>query len=168
MANLSKKSSPESLWNLLERVLYFICITCLHMKFLLPRWPQLMQFVQFGLVGISNTLISYVVYLIGIACGMNYLPANILGFFVSILNSFYWNNKYVFAPGAGEHRSLIQSFVKTFLAYAGTGLVLNNILLVLQIHYLHVPQVIAPLINLVITIPLNFVLNKLWAFSKKQ
>ena len=126
-----------------------------------------MQFIQFGLVGISNTLVSYVVYLIGIACGMNYLWANILGFFISIINSFYWNNKYVFAQKDGETRSLVQSFIKTLLAYIGTGLILNNILLVLQVKYLHISQIVAPLVNLVITIPLNFLLNKLWAFAKK-
>ena len=61
--------------------------------------PSLIQFVKFGIVGLSNTLISYVVYVAGVRFGMHYLLASILGFVISVLNSFYWNNKYVFEIG---------------------------------------------------------------------
>ena len=123
------------------------------------------QFIKFGLVGVSNTAISYVVYMLGIQLGMHYLLASIAGFIISIMNSFYWNNRYVFRKEEGEQRSLVKAFIKTFLAYAGTGLVLNNILLVLQVSILRIPEWLAPLLNLIITIPLNFVLNKIWAFK---
>lgn len=123
------------------------------------------QFIKFGLVGVSNTAISYVVYMLGIQLGMHYLLASIAGFIISIMNSFYWNNRYVFRKEEGEQRSLVKAFIKTFLAYAGTGLVLNNILLILQVSILRIPEWLAPLLNLIITIPLNFVLNKIWAFK---
>lgn len=123
------------------------------------------QFIKFGLVGVSNTIISYIVYIIGIRLGWHYLLASIAGFIISVINSFYWNNRYVFRKEDGEQRSIVKAFIKTFLAYAGTGLVLNNVLLVLQVSILQVPKWLAPLLNLTITIPLNFVLNKIWAFK---
>lgn len=131
------------------------------------QWQAFWQFVQFGIVGLSNTLISYVVYLLGIGLGMHYLLASVLGFLVSVQNAFYWNNKYVFQAGEGEQRVWWRAWIKTFLSYASTGLVLANILLVIWVDLLHIPESLGPVINLMITIPLNFLLNKLWAFREK-
>ena len=129
--------------------------------------PSLIQFVKFGIVGLSNTLISYVVYLMGVRFGMHYLLASVLGFVISVLNSFYWNNKYVFQQG-DEERNLWLTLVKTFMAYASTGLVLANILLYIWVDVLNISEYLGPVINLVITVPLNFVINKLWAFRGKR
>ena len=123
----------------------------------------IIQFFKFGMVGVSNTLISYIVYVIGINLGLHYLVASVLGFVISVINAFYWNNRYVFKDKEGK-RSLWRAFVKTFLSYAGTGLILNNLLLIVEVDLLQWPEWIGPLVNLVITIPLNFLLNKLWAF----
>ena len=125
--------------------------------------PSLIQFVKFGIVGLSNTLISYVVDVAGVRFGMHYLLASILGFVISVLNSFYWNNKYVFGQGK-EERNLLKTLLKTFMAYAFTGLVLANILLYIWVDILGISEYLGPLINLVVTVPLNFVINKLWAF----
>ncbi len=128
---------------------------------------SLVQFIKFGIVGLSNTLISYVVYLVGVRFGMHYLLASVLGFVISVLNSFYWNNKYVFQQG-DEERNLWLTLVKTFMAYASTGLVLANILLYIWVDVLGISEYLGPIINLVITVPLNFVINKLWAFRGRQ
>ena len=166
----AKMKTPllEKLWNGIDCMLRFVLIRVLHIKALEPRWEEFMRFVKFGIVGLSNTMISYIVYLIGIFFGMNYLAASILGFVISIINAFYWNNKYVFEAQEGEKRSLLRSLVKTFFSYAGTGLVLANILLVIQVRCLGISQVLAPLINLLITIPINYILNKIWVFSAKR
>lgn len=128
---------------------------------------SLVQFIKFGIVGLSNTLISYVVYLVGVRFGMHYLLASVLGFVISVLNSFYWNNKYVFQQG-DEERNLWLTLVKTFMAYASTGLVLANILLYIWVDVLGISEYLGPIINLVITVPLNFMINKLWAFRGRQ
>lgn len=126
------------------------------------------QFIKFGFVGISNTVISYVVYLILVQIGVNYLWANVIGFLVSIVNAYYWNNKYVFKESDGKKESGWQSFVKTFISYAGTGLILNNILLVLWIRVLGIDKVVGPILNLFVSTPINFILNKYWAFRKRN
>ena len=142
------------------------------MKFLLrskyneDTVTALFQFIQFGIVGLSNTLISYVTYCILVFFHANYLFASIIGFIVSVANAFYWNNKYVFKDATGR-RSLLSSFIKTVSAYAGTGLILSNILLIIWVELFHMNELIAPIINLLITIPLNFILNKFWAFKNK-
>lgn len=124
---------------------------------------SLFQFTKFVIVGISNTLISYVVYVVGVYFGLHYLLASVLGFVLSVLNSFYWNNKYVFQQKGGE-RNLLHTLAKTFLSYGATGLLLANVLLYLWVDVLHISEYLGPIINLMITVPLNFVLNKFWAF----
>ena len=147
--------------NLLLKILLFFRIPKSHaLKFV--------QFVQFCVVGLSNTLISYLIYAIFVMLGWNYILGSIVGFILSVTNSFYWNNKYVFKRQDGEKRSLLLSYIKTFSSYAITGLILNNILLVIWVEILHLPELLGPIIILVITIPLNFILNKLWAFKTKQ
>ena len=121
------------------------------------------QFVKFGIVGVSNTLISLVIYYIGLYFGIYYVISNVLGFFAGTLNAYYWNNKYVFGQGK-EERNLLKTLLKTFMAYAFTGLVLANILLYIWVDILGISEYLGPLINLVVTVPLNFVINKLWAF----
>ena len=156
-----------NIWNwlvwLMDLVLRKIC----HLPISDEKWNGFLQFVQFGIVGLSNTLISYVVYAVGIAAHLHYLAASVLGFLVSVANAFYWNNKYVFSAKEGEHRSIWKAFIKTFLSYAGTGLVLANVLLVLWVDVLGIHEMMAPILNLLVTIPLNFLLNKLWAFRTK-
>lgn len=146
--------------NLLLKILLFFRIPKSHaLKFV--------QFVQFCVVGLSNTLISYLIYAAFVLLGWNYILGSVVGFVVSVTNSFYWNNKYVFKQENGKHRSILASYVKTFLSYAATGLVLANILLVIWVELLHLPELLGPIVSLLVTIPLNFILNKLWAFRNK-
>ncbi len=123
-----------------------------------------LQFVKFGIVGISNTAISYGVYAILTYIGLQYIVANAIGFFVSVVNSFYWNNKYVFKESK-EKRSILLTFIKTLLAYSVTSLFLSSILLAVFVEKLSISKYIAPLIVLCITVPLNFLIQKFWAFK---
>ena len=52
---------------------------------------------------------------------------------------------------------------KTYLSY-GITFVLSTVLLYLEVDIFCWSAVISPIINLMITIPLNFFLNKFWAF----
>lgn len=130
------------------------------MDFLRKLAARYSQFMKFGLVGVSNTLISYATYTILVLLGLHFLLANLIGFVVSVLNSYYWNNKYVFRK---EDRAHWKALMKTFMAY-GTTLLLSTLLLQLLVEGLGVPELLAPLPVLLITIPLNYLMNKFWAF----
>ncbi len=159
----------EKLWQLIEKIAEVIVYGTLKkigIKITEEQWNNFMQFIKFGIVGLSNTMVAYAVYLICLFLGTHYLVGNIAGFVVSVLNSFYWNNKYVFKSNeTSASQSIWKKLLKTFIAYGITGLILSNILLIIWVDVLHIPKVIGPLINLIITIPLNFVINKLWAFK---
>ena len=88
-----------------------------------------------------------------------------IAFILSVLWSFYWNNKFVFTARDGQKRNLWQALIKTYIAYGFTGIILNNVLSHVWINVLGISKFVAPLINLIISVPLNFIINKLWAFK---
>lgn len=132
------------------------------------------QFIKFGLVGVSSTIVSYALYALILLVfelaharfSFDYLVAQIVSFILSVLWSFYWNNRFVFTLQEGENRSLGKSLLKTYLVYSITGIFLSGVLLVVWIQVVGISEFLAPLLNLVITVPLNFLLNKYWAFAK--
>ena len=132
-----------------------------------------LQFVKFGIVGVSNTVIAYVLYMAsllgfrsaGLFTGADYLAAQIISFVLSVLWSFYWNNKMVFRPLEGKQRTWWKALLKTYVSYSFTGLFLNTVLLVLLVQVLHISEFIAPVFNLIINVPINFLINKFWAFK---
>lgn len=158
----------DRLWNFLLNTMEFLLKKVFKLKLTGKQWDNLVQFVKFGLVGVSNTVIAYVVYLLVLQTGAYYVVANLTGFFVSVINAFYWNNRFVFQPEEGKKRSVPLAFCKTLISYSGTGVVLSNALLLLWVELVQIPEEIAPVINLLITIPLNFILNKFWAFKGKN
>jgi putative flippase GtrA len=120
------------------------------------------QFVKFGIVGVSNTLISLLVYYVFIYIDKDlYIIGSIVGFLVSVLNAYYWNNRFVFKA---EKRNHYKALIKTYLSYGLTS-VISIGLLVFLVEAVHVSEIIAPIVNLFITVPLNFAFNKYWALK---
>lgn len=144
------------------------------MHFSEKQRESILQFIKFGLVGLSNTVISYVIYLIsflifqklGIFPNVDYLIAQYLGFFISVLWSFVLNRRFVFQAD-NDSVPWLQALLKTYASYAFTGLFLNSLLSVLWVEWLGISKLIAPIFNLVISVPINFILNKFWAFKRK-
>lgn len=128
-------------------------------------WSRFGQFIKFGIVGCSNTIINLAVYYLCLYLGVHYLAAYTLGFLVSVCNAFFWNNKYVFKNK--QEKSLFRAFIKVFASY-GASFLLSVLLMSIIVEMLNISSVVAPILKMVITIPLNFVLNKVWAFKDKK
>ena len=114
-------------------------------------------------------MLSYAIYLLTLLIlsplklSWDYFVASVLSFVLSVLWSYFWNNRFVFKQDS-KKRSFWKSLFKTYLSYAFTGIILGNILLYVWVALLDIPKTLAPLLSLVITVPLNFLLNKYWAF----
>ena len=113
----------------------------------------IIQFIKFGTVGAINTVLSY-----AITNGAYYLLhlheqiSNIIAFVIT-------ENK--------EERNFWKSLLKVYASYSITGVFLTAILLYIEEELLGIPHYIATLMNLVVTIPINFLLNKFWAYKDK-
>lgn len=124
---------------------------------------KVVQFFKFGMAGLINTIAYYVVYSTWILSGGHYTWANLFGYLVSVLSAFVWNYKFVFKAGENEKRNKWRALLRTYVIYGFTGLIINNILLYMWIDLADMSDFLAPLINLFITVPINFVFNKFWA-----
>ena len=120
------------------------------------------QFVKFGSVGLLNTGISLAIYYLFIWIDATlYLWGNVVGFLISVANAYFWNQRYVFT---NSKLHIWKTLFKSYLAYGGSFLLATAFLYV-QVEWLGVSKTIAPVINLVVTIPLNFLVNKFWTFK---
>lgn len=132
------------------------------------------QFIRFCIVGLSNTLLSYglnvliLMLLASFDWKWDYVAGNIIAFVLSVLWSFYWNNRFVFCSEEREKRNIWKTLIRTYLAYGFTGILLNNLLSWIWISVMGISKYIAPLMNLVISVPLNFLINKFWAFRQEK
>lgn len=169
----------RSVWRWLSRFIVFcfnLILKPFGKKMTEEQEAALLQFAKFGIVGVSNTLLSYLINVVTLlilgAFGMfeniDIYVANCVAFFLSVLWSFYWNNRYVFKEDSeGPKRVWWKTLFKTYCAYAFTGLVLSNVISHVCVNILHINKYIAPIINLVISVPINYVINKFWAYGQK-
>lgn len=158
------KKSQNLIETIAERVIQ-VLYGCLGKSLTKEQWKQWRQFINFAEVGVSNFLVSYITYAIFVYLKNSYHFANVMAFIISVFNAFYWNNKFVFKQEENGKRSWFRTLIKTYISYAFTGLLLTEILLYIEISVLGLPQIIGPVINLFITTPFNFILNKFWTFK---
>ena len=126
----------------------------------------IVQFIKFGFVGGINTVLSYAIYyVLCIILGFNYLLSQGIAWFITVFISYVLNNIMTFSDGGSTNWS-IKNLVKVYISYSVTGLFLATFLSWIWVDVLSVEKVFAPIINLFFTIPLNFLLNKYWAYAK--
>lgn len=174
-----REKDGNIIWNIIEMIsgaVFRVFFKVVGKEYTDDINEALMQFVKFGIVGVSNTVISYVLYTVTllalrglhIFAGYDYLIATAIAFILSVLWSFYWNNKMVFVMAEGQSRNLWKALLKTYVSYSFTGLFLNSVLMVLWVQIFHISEFIAPIINLLVSVPVNFVINKFWAFKTEE
>ena len=126
------------------------------------------QFLKFGIVGAINTVSSYIItnfcyYLLH----LHEQISNAIAFVITVFISFLLNGNFVFKENK-EKRKFWKSLIKVYASYSITSLFLTGILLYIEEQKFGIPHYIATLMNLVVTVPINFLLNKLWAYKDKN
>ena len=119
------------------------------------------RFIKFAIVGFGNLFVSLITYYILIYFSINYQIANIGGFITGSLNGYIWNKIWVFK---NSKRDVI-SIIKFYLTYLSTWL-LSALLLYIWVEKMKISDKIAPVINVFITTPINYLLNKYWVFKR--
>ncbi len=124
------------------------------------------QFIRFGLVGFVNTLIDYGVYELCILLlgESSYLLGQVLGFTCGTLNAYFMNSRFVFNGRDDKKPKHALRLFRCFTGYGATCL-LAVFLLWVWVSKAGINEHIAKLINLCVTVPLNFVINKFWTYA---
>ncbi len=169
----------------LIRAIFNPFLKLFHKELTEKQWESLLQFVKFCIVGATNTALSWCLNALTILLlaptvlsqqasigSFEFSPDVLIGiavsFTLSVAWSFYWNNKMVFTLKDGQKRNWFSALLKTYASYAFSGIFLAAVLSWLWVDCLGIHKLIAPLLNLVISVPVNFLMNKLWAFRSKD
>jgi putative flippase GtrA len=122
--------------------------------------PLVLQFVKFGVVGVSNTLIFFLVYTLLLKVfGVWYVAASGIGFAVGAVNGFLWNRAWTFRGHVGDALTPVRWFV-----VQTSGLLVNLGLVYLFVDGVGLGELTGQAATIVIVTLLTFFANRAWTF----
>ncbi len=103
------------------------------------------QLVKYGLVGVSNSLVTLVViFLCDEVMGLKLMLADVIGYIAGLINSFIWNKTWVFKSHNKRLHQEAALFIIGFLVCFGlqfiTVLLLRDPMKALEINLLGIPS----------------------------
>jgi putative flippase GtrA len=124
------------------------------------RPPLLVQFVKFGIVGVSNTLLTFAVYgLLLKVFGVWYLAASAIGFTAGATNGFLLNRRWTFRGHVGDALTPVR-----WAIVQGCGLGINEGLLYLFVHDARLDKLLAQAFATAVVTVTTFFANRAWTF----
>ena len=133
----------------------------------MPRRPLnaalVRQFVKYGVVGASNTVLTFATYSVGVWIGVPYLVALIVGYLPGALNSYLLNRHWTFAAGDLSHAHTGSRFA----IVQGCAIVANLGALYVLVHELAVEKILAQAILTVPVVAITFFINRTWTFGRR-
>ena len=120
-----------------------------------------LQLVRFSIVGASGYAVNLILYALLVRkLGVEYLVAETVAWIVAAANNFVWNRHWTFKARHGQvHAQAARFFVITLLALGFNLLVLR-----ILVESAGMDKIVAEVLALAASTPLNFIGNKLWSF----
>lgn len=120
------------------------------------------QFIKFGVVGASSTVINWGIYLfLTRYFSTYYLFATIVAFIFAVFNSYIWNRRWTFRSSDPKRA---KQFTK-FLIVSAVGLGLNTLIMFLVVDKIKISDIYGLVIATAIVTLWNFTANKMWTFK---
>lgn len=113
----------------------------------------------------TATHYSVLIFLVEIASILPPVPASAIGAISGATVGFLLNSKYVFATSKKNNQKIV--YLK-YLTMAGSGALLNTLLLSAIIKIFAIHYLIAQVIATIIVIFWNFTACKVWVFKEKK
>jgi len=124
--------------------------------------PVVRHFVKYGIVGASNTLLTFVIYYVLVrGLGVDYLAALLIGYLVGSLNSYILNRRWTFRAGHLAHTVAGTRFA----VVQACAIVANLALLYVFVHDLHLPRIASQAILTIPVLAVTFFINRAWSFA---
>lgn len=124
------------------------------------KGPVFIQFVKFGLVGVSNTALTFIVYTLLLkAFGVWYLGASAIGFAVGATNGFLLNRRWTFREHVGDNLTPVR-----WAVVQGCGLGINEGLLYLLVNDGRLDKLLAQALATIVVTVSTFFANRAWTF----
>lgn len=123
---------------------------------------ELISIIKFGIIGISNTLINWIIFFLLNLVEVNYILANIIAYSLATINSYIWNSKWVFKY---NNEKLVSSL--KFIIVNLVGLILNTIILFILVDMFNINKIISLVMATGVVMIINYISNRLWVFKQK-
>ena len=118
---------------------------------------ELINIIKFSIVGVSNTLLNFVIFILLNNIGINYILASIIAYSISIINSYFWNSRLVFKYDNKNKKSILIKFIILNLI----GLSINAVLMATLVGVLAIKKIVAMFIVSLLVMCINYILNKI-------
>ncbi|WP_054680156.1 GtrA family protein [Lacticaseibacillus sharpeae] len=122
---------------------------------------------RYIIVGVATTAVNMVVYFVLHHLGMNYLIANTIAWFASVVFAFFTNKQIVFRSAYTTKQAFIRELV-SFFTLRGVSLALDDGLMFLFISVMGLPSWVAKVITQVVVIISNYIFSKLIFVTKEE
>ncbi len=120
------------------------------------------QFIKYGVVGASNTLITLATYTLCVKLlGVPYLIALLIGYALGGLNSYLLNRHWTFQAGHLSHSHAGTRFAVVQVV----AILVNELLLYVLVHNSHVEKIAAQAILTAPIVVVTFFINRVWTFG---
>lgn len=120
------------------------------------RW--LKQAAAFGSVGVLNTAVDFIVFVILTHFfSLFYAIAQVLSYSAGMLNSYFWNSRFTFS-GSARTKS-------RFIRFVILNVAVLLITLVVMRTFIFLPLYADKLISTIVGLAFNFILSKFWVFK---
>lgn len=127
------------------------------------KFPWLRQIISYGLVGVSNSVVTIVVIYVCLHfLGLSSVLSNILGYAAGVVNSFVWNSKYTF-----QSRCEWRKFVVFVLCFLICYLLQLGVLIYLDRYHQEIFPMVRQLVAMVVFNVVNFIANKVITFRER-
>lgn len=121
------------------------------------------KFIKFGLVGVLNTLINWIIFALLNFVGVYYIVANVIAYAIATANSYIWNSKWVFKYNGEDKKETTAKFIILNLI----GLALNTAILYFLVDILSFNKLVGLVITTAIVMVINYIVNKIWVFKER-
>ena len=122
---------------------------------------NIIKFFKFALVGFSNTLVNYLVFLLIFKVfGIFYMFASAIGYITAVFNSYFWNLRWTF-----KSKHSVNVFGK-FVIVNIASLSLNLLIMRTLVEAMLIDELISQIFAIIGALIINFSGNNLWTFKK--
>ena len=130
-----------------------------------PRIQQLYKLFKFGIVGVMNTAVDFLVYTVLVSVlGWGLYVSQVISYSCGMLNSYVINRKWTFSTKNGFFSWELVRFILLNLSMMLLGMAI--IWFCTQQLMLH--KLVAKLISTVLVLVVNFLVSNFWVFRSKS
>ena len=131
------------------------------------KFTDVGQFVRFSLVGVSNTLIFYAVYLGVLWLGFSFVAAAAAGTTIGIVNSYVLNKIFTFRSGKKSSGKQLGEKIRFVTVYVAQYFV-NIAVISVCVNIFGIRPELAGLPAIGIAVIVSFLGHKYWTFRKSS